>query len=325
MKRDSYMDLLKGILIILVIVGHTTAHAGNMTILYNIIYSFHMPFMIYISGYIEEINAEKYSQAKYKMILARVNSLLIPYTVWVFIDCIRNLVDNPFGWKIFIDRLMGYTQSGLWFLAVLFGLKIMHVLLWILKGKKYERIIDAIINIAVLGLLEIMLMLIAYISKFPYLINMISYAIPYFLGVLMVRDEMIKKITKKKVVVALCMIVYIVGIRWFSFYNTNWTTQLLRIILSCSMIIMAMSLKEKVAVDNVWIEKICILGKNSMIIYLLHGVFIDYGSLISKVDSVFIAGVLHICLAVMVGVVCIILGKILCKLPYVGRLLFGIE
>lgn len=324
MKRDSYMDLLKGILIILVIVGHTVEGVENMDILFNVIYSFHMPFMIFISGYLEEKNADKYAVCKNRMILMRAGGLLIPYICWTVIGCMSSMSDKTFEWKHFWDRLMGYTQTGLWFLAVLFGLKVMHNLLWRIKRKKYIGIKDTIVNVAVLLLLESILVLVAYVSRFPYLINMISYAIPYFMGVLMVRDEWIQNLTKNKGVIALCLIIYGAGICVFSFYDTNWTTQVLRIILSCSFIIVIMCLKEYIGY-NKGMEMLCVLGKNSMMIYLLHGMFIGYGPLLSFVDSAFVIGIMHFVMAIVVAVVCLSLGKLLCYIPYVGRVLFGVR
>lgn len=53
-RRDYYFDNLKFILITLVVIGHTIeplAHSGMTKFLYMLIYSFHMPLFVFVSGY----------------------------------------------------------------------------------------------------------------------------------------------------------------------------------------------------------------------------------------------------------------------------------
>lgn len=47
--RDAYWDTLKAVLIVLVVLGHTGTMLGNNWL--SIIYAFHMPLFIFISGY----------------------------------------------------------------------------------------------------------------------------------------------------------------------------------------------------------------------------------------------------------------------------------
>ena len=52
--RDSYFDNLKTILIFLVVLGHFTNLNNSVPLMgaiNNVIYSFHMPIFIFISGY----------------------------------------------------------------------------------------------------------------------------------------------------------------------------------------------------------------------------------------------------------------------------------
>lgn len=48
--RDETIDVLKGIAILLVVLGHIAA-APKLT---SVIYSFHMPLFIFISGYLAQ-------------------------------------------------------------------------------------------------------------------------------------------------------------------------------------------------------------------------------------------------------------------------------
>ncbi len=61
-QRDFRMDNIKAILILLVILGHLMElhlQTGVLRIIYKIIYSFHMPLFIFISGYFARFRIKK--------------------------------------------------------------------------------------------------------------------------------------------------------------------------------------------------------------------------------------------------------------------------
>lgn len=66
--RNNYMDFLKGIAIIAMVIDHMIADVPKANILFIIIYSFHMPLLFFVSGYIEEYNRDKYSERQRNML-----------------------------------------------------------------------------------------------------------------------------------------------------------------------------------------------------------------------------------------------------------------
>ena len=70
-KRSPYLDIIKAILIILVIIGHSIQYGSGSTYLekqlffnnylFKFIYSFHMPLFIMISGYLSYNSLNKNS------------------------------------------------------------------------------------------------------------------------------------------------------------------------------------------------------------------------------------------------------------------------
>ena len=67
MKRDKSLDIAKGIAILLMMYGHLRYTYVNMDTLYSWIYSFHMPFFMYITGVLTNKKAEnKWNQIKNK-------------------------------------------------------------------------------------------------------------------------------------------------------------------------------------------------------------------------------------------------------------------
>ncbi len=68
------MDNIKAMLIILVVVGHLLElflKSGNVKTIYKIIYSFHMPLFIFISGYFAKFNLKKI-----------ITGLVVPYMIF---------------------------------------------------------------------------------------------------------------------------------------------------------------------------------------------------------------------------------------------------
>lgn len=72
-KRNNYIDLVKGVSIFLVVLGH---HKTELT---TYIYSFHMPLFFFISG----IFHSNYSSYK-EFFIKKVKSLLFPYFTFAF-------------------------------------------------------------------------------------------------------------------------------------------------------------------------------------------------------------------------------------------------
>ena len=110
-ERDYAFDLLKGVLIFLVVVGHSLSHFGSLQTgagkyLYNIIYSFHMPALILISGYFSRPRKRMRDDNSYKL----VSSLLIPFVIFHLL--IWALQDHT------LETIM--SPGTMWYLLALF-------------------------------------------------------------------------------------------------------------------------------------------------------------------------------------------------------------
>lgn len=81
-ERDAWLDNVKAILITLVIIGHLispiTKWSDLMLIIYQVIFFFHMPCFIILSGYFSKRRINQKDGA------AIVNKLLIPFLIWNF-------------------------------------------------------------------------------------------------------------------------------------------------------------------------------------------------------------------------------------------------
>ena len=136
--RDSSFDFIKGILIFLVVWGHSIQFIANDFYQYNPIYiwiySFHMPLFVFISGYFS-INGIKLSFREF--VLQKVRRLLIPAILWTLIFFGVKVI---FG-QISITSLWGGVQElynsarNAWFLYCLFALNIMARLVYMSPHK----------------------------------------------------------------------------------------------------------------------------------------------------------------------------------------------
>lgn len=120
-KRLEYIDILKGIGITLVVLGHVTTNSD----LYHFIYAFHMPLFFIVSG--------MFLRDKPQFIKSQAKSLLIPYLSfglltfvywWLVESRFRELPEDNTMWSQFINLLfpteMQHCNVVLWFLPCLF-------------------------------------------------------------------------------------------------------------------------------------------------------------------------------------------------------------
>lgn len=127
MKRLQWADALRGILILLVILGHSIQFAPGMDAesnhLWNMIYSFHMPAFMVVSGFVSyhiwggEI---AWRTAIYRKFL----QLLIPFFLW-------SVISSAFSPTEMLSKLANdiiHPDTGFWFLWALFWISLIFIL-----------------------------------------------------------------------------------------------------------------------------------------------------------------------------------------------------
>ena len=124
-ERNTFVDLMRGIAMLLVVLGHTmtgvTANSQE-SVIYNIIWSLQMPLFILISGYVTRYSREISS---FKGLLSflgkRTLSYLLPFAVWSFV--IRGLI---LGRKDFLDikYMLWHMDNGYWFLITIWTISV---------------------------------------------------------------------------------------------------------------------------------------------------------------------------------------------------------
>lgn len=129
-KRLQNIDVLKGIAIILVVLGHVICDVydnktANENIVFKICYSFHMPLFIFLSGYLtgERIHRKGETSINGQWILKRAERLMIPSLVWTVISLLihgngRSLLTNLFVIPVYWFLINLFLYDLITFIAI---------------------------------------------------------------------------------------------------------------------------------------------------------------------------------------------------------------
>jgi fucose 4-O-acetylase-like acetyltransferase len=139
MQRIESFDILKGIGIVLMIIGHLLM--GQGTRLFDFIYSFHMPLFFIVTGYF-------YKQESLSILLNKnIGQLLFPYLAMCIIIIVLTHIQQSHDIQTDLIRTIKGMGPG-WFLLAMFWARLeFHFLLKILP--KYNMVLSLVISLCV--------------------------------------------------------------------------------------------------------------------------------------------------------------------------------
>lgn len=121
MKRIEWIDIAKGLGIILVVLGHCKSESSCI---HQFIYMFHMPLFFILSGFCSHRNADS-SWGKY--VWHKAQRLLIPFLVFLLIPAIYyGIMDGQ--WSYIYSWFFGeivWANPPIWFLLVLWCISVL--------------------------------------------------------------------------------------------------------------------------------------------------------------------------------------------------------
>ncbi len=163
--RDEYIDVARGAVILLMLVGHS----GAPKILTQFIYGFHMPFFFILSGYL--YNHGKWEARGLKeLVRTKFKAYMIPYFILcginIILEFITSIFSNGFrfefikeGFTDIIWDLYSYstrarmgTSTPLWFLPCIFLSTIFVYLIFKIKRAEYRISVLVIAWVVNIGL-----------------------------------------------------------------------------------------------------------------------------------------------------------------------------
>ncbi|RGC52535.1 acyltransferase family protein [Absiella sp. AM29-15] len=279
-KRIEWLDSLKGLAIIFVVLGHALLgfveidfFDENIIILKTIqiwIYKWHMPLFLSLSGtafYLSNFNRRQDS-INYRKILKQVLNLFIIYFIFQISLCTLKYVFNIFvSNQMTISNLIiniFYPDTLMWYLWVLIVYYILFMFVLMMN------IDDKYIFLFTIGLSIIIGIFYSNINARICLKNLLNYMSFFYFGIYFIKSNKFKKNINIIVAITIFIILsisYIFSIDFKSFNNV------LDILYAYSIIIILYKCFSNYQILN---KKNILskLGKGSLVIYLFHTYFV---------------------------------------------------
>lgn len=158
-KRIEYIDIARGIGIVLVVMGHND-FAAVSPFLYKVIYSFHMPLFFFLSGYF--FNA---AIGFWEFFKKRFHGIMKPYFFTIFLIYFFSISFGKMSFQTAITRIVksmygtGYYLDWvqLWFLPHLFVVSLYAFLFYAVMRKVESRFVRWLVLLLTLGIASLFL------------------------------------------------------------------------------------------------------------------------------------------------------------------------
>lgn len=154
-QRDCSFDVLKGILILLVVFGHTIQDVSTYNQVdywhlhaFNSVYLFHMPLFVFVSGYFTRSISNKSVK---ELLTQKTTRLILPWLIWSSVDLILKISTGNIhlvGLGSSLSTLY-YQYCRIWYLPCIFVLTMMYypILKWYNSGEHKWAVTSAILII----------------------------------------------------------------------------------------------------------------------------------------------------------------------------------
>ena len=307
-NRIQYIDVLRGFAIILVVLGHALEKNGySDSFLHNIIYSFHMPLFFCISGFVTmyswKLDKGAHITDYFRYIWRKFIAIMLPFFVW-------SLIVNPLFLSSSFERSYDALLSSMnaianntsyWFLPCLFILisinAIWNYIVNVIRKPKTEILI-----------LLLLMSCVAALSRLnDYARSVLSYFIPFFIGVFCARyAKLYEMLVNDKKIYAIAIVLFCLLVGYFENGVTNRLIRLITGILSLPILFNLFANNKFNCVVTEWMS---ILGKYTLVIYVLH--FAVIRNIPSLQDMGIFAQIIFFgIISVLVCFFCVLIAKI---------------
>ncbi|MBK9924867.1 MAG: acyltransferase family protein [Anaerolineales bacterium] len=158
-KRIEYIDIARGIGILLVVLGHND-FGYISAFVYKVIYSFHMPLFFFLSGYFLNASIPFFDYLK-----KRFHSLLKPYLFTIFLIYFTSVSFEGMSFRTAIQRIVKSLYGAghyidwvqLWFLPHLFVVSLYAFLFFAIFRKWDNRYVRWVALVVTLGVSSLFL------------------------------------------------------------------------------------------------------------------------------------------------------------------------
>lgn len=276
-NRVDYIDISRGIAIILMIIGHVTQNV----IFRNFIFSFHMPLFIIVSGYF-------YKDKPLKHVIKKLMiKLIIPTTIIVFL-C--TFVDN-------LNHMNMYNSLYNSFKSIIIcwshQSKIKYYfsdtsVLWFIYLLCISRLLFSVLKKIIKENELLLFIVIVFISYIGYIVGQEGYWLPwsfdvacvaiifYYIGYFLEKHNYMELILSNYFMLLFLLIIWIIGINYNSIELAirNYPCGLWSFFTAVSGTLIVLKISEIISIKlNLFSKILSWYGKNS--IYVLYGHYFD--------------------------------------------------
>lgn len=299
-ERIEWIDWLKGICIILIVLGHIIRgfiSAGmfneiDLNYIDYTIYSFHMPLMFLLSGILYGQKREKNLKNWKNFILDKTIKLYIPYLIFSYIMFIFKFIfSGSINSKVSMKEILLIPFKPFdiyWFLLALLIIFIIYSFMDYKKISKKIIIIIGIVSLIISFYMGKHIPNLYYINKLFYYVGLGFY---FYLGTYIMNKNMTSKLLMPT------MFGYII----LNIINYFFQLQsiVVEILLAISMIIVLVIIAQNRKRYSQHIKK---LGEKSMVIYLLHTFFTAFSRIFLTKINIF-NFIIQISVGLIIGII----------------------
>lgn len=292
-QRIEYFDVLKGIAIFLVVMGHVITYGVyriDGSVAFRIIGSVHMPLFFFISGYftVRRKEGRFVSPSLWKRFLQLMLPMLVFTTLWIFYYPHSGLQKHLTC--TFVGLWTNLHKNGYWFLWVLFAIIALYGLAAEIADRlrKYGRVWVYMPFVAVLVLLGIADWLLprfvndalSLMFVFKYMFVFLFGGVARGLGDRFTRFAESDRGYTVSTVATVSLLLFVMYPEWLPFRRTALMLNTAQVVLHCSLATFAVGLckpmmdRNQAGVRSRGVRMWSLLGRRSLQIYLFHYFFL---------------------------------------------------
>ena len=328
--RDIYLDVLRGIAILIVVWGHSiqVCQGDFNNPVHLIIQSFQMALLMVISGY-----TIGYSEPIDNILLfikKKIFRLFIPYLIWEQIHYFLNIIVENGQYSLY-EEMASVLNSNFWFLRILFIMYMLYALFqWTTKECYRLKVKNMKILLEIMSAIGCIIIALE-LSKINGFEELRSYIFFFVLGIIWfrIKDKISKEIIK--MISGMSLVVFIgLCIAFFEISNLMVHKIINKLLGLVGTIVISGCVKCIINKNRDWKcwKYIAKIGKNTLPIYAIHWCLLfstntfPYSNIAGEVHSIYI---LSIVVWLEWTIISIFLAKIFEKNKYSRILLLGLK
>lgn len=320
-QRLNYIDEMKGFAILLVVLGHLFlphTKEGSLFPTASIIYSFHMSFFFFLSGYVNNLINNSQPKSRFIFFKKKVRSLLIPYLFWLLAAPVFLESSYPSNFTELIEKFIFFPNLHYWFLPTLFGFMMLYLL------RSYMKKYDFIFSLCFIGAFMISGILMHQYHLIIYGIYWTS----FLLGDSLPKHNKFKHLILKNHIYGISALILCIAWKFYPLetMGSAWksmTNLILTAICSFSACIFFFNFFQKCTLPITVRKYMQQIGQFSLVIYLIPIHLLPQGFIFSENLPSIIINLSILIIGILHTIISYYIGKIVFCIPYLRYIMFG--